>query len=179
MKCYTVAAFGMGLVWATPALGQTAQTAGVEPATIAPSPVEETTTPYAGPNGAVIATGGLIFIAAYAPVVAIGAGSGQTVDRDLYIPVAGPFIDLATRHDCEAGNLNCDKEIANKVLLAADGIWQGIGVLTALAGFLITEHAPVVTTAKADAKKTTSGPTIRFAPTMGPGEAGVTALGTF
>jgi hypothetical protein len=168
--CYTAAALAMAQAWAAPAFGQTTV---VEPATVAPAPVQETTTPYAGPNGAVIATGSLIFLAAYVPVVAIAAGSGQEVDRRLYIPVAGPFIDLGQRHLCEAGNLDCDKEVANKVLLAADGIFQGIGVLTALAGFLITEHAPVVTTAKS------SAPTIRIAPAVGSGLAGVTAVGTF
>jgi hypothetical protein len=171
--CYAAAALAIAEGWAAPASGQTPVAEVVEPATVAPAPVEETTTPYAGPNGAVIAAGALIFIGAYAPAVAIGAGSGQPIDHRLYIPVAGPWIDLHERHLCEAGNLNCDKEIANKVLLAADGIFQGIGVITALAGFLITEHAPVVTTAKA------SGPTIRIAPALGPGQAGVTALGTF
>ncbi len=162
--------------WMSAAPGAWAQepaSAEVEPPDVAPAPVAEGTTPYVGPDRALIAAGALIFTAMYVPVVAIGAGSALSVDRRLYIPVAGPWIDLAQRHVCVAGNLDCNMEIANKVLLATDGIFQDIGVLTALAGFIVTEEAPVVTTAKAN------GPKVRVAPELGSGQMGIAAVGTF
>jgi|HubBroStandDraft_1064217.scaffolds.fasta_scaffold342221_1 hypothetical protein len=170
------ATLATALAWTCPASAHgdaPVEPAGVEPPLLAPAPVAETTTPHVGPSWAVVATGALIFTATYVPMVAIGAGSGQSVDRRLYIPVAGPWIDLAERRLCVAGNLDCRLEIANKFLLATDGIFQGIGVLTALAGFIVTERAPVVTTARAD------GPAVQISPALGPGEAGVAALGTF
>jgi hypothetical protein len=173
MKLATLATCLGVSVWITPAMAQDqAEMELAPPPTAAPAPLTETTTPHAGPSWAVVGTGAIIFTAAYVPMVAIGAGSPLDVDRRLYIPVAGPWIDLAERHVCEAGNTDCDTEIANKMLLAGDGIFQAIGVLTMLAGFLVTEHDPVVTTARSE-------PAVRIAPAFAPGQAGVAAVGTF
>ena len=168
-----------------PTLPTVAPVSWLEGAPPPPAPVAETTTAYSGPSWAVVGTGLIIFTAAYVPVVAFGAESGQSVDHRLYIPVAGPWIDLAERNLCVAGNLDCDHEIANKLLLAASGIFQGIGVLTALAGFIVTDHDPVVTTAALHGETpgrsahAGDGPTLRVTPAFAPGEAGFAAVGTF
>jgi hypothetical protein len=145
----------------------------VEPPSAGQAPVTETTTPFVGPDVKIMSAGALLFAVGYVPAVAVGAGSGLAVDKRLYIPVAGPFLDLAQRKECVVGNLNCNFEIVNKFLLATDGIIQSFGILTALAGLIMTTEAPVVTTAF-------RGPEgVRVLPVIAQGQAGLVAEGRF
>ncbi len=57
-------------------------------------------------------------------------------------------MDFANRGGCGGITQNsCDSETANKVLLAADGVFQGIGALQILGAFLMPEvHTTYVAT---------------------------------
>jgi hypothetical protein len=62
-----------------------------------------------------------------------------------------------------------------RVLIVADGIFQALGALSVVSGFLFpTTHEVTTTTAT-----TTSVPTIRVVPDCSHGGLGLAALGTF
>jgi len=176
-----IAAGGIGgivaaLSWSSPSFAQ--GTTVVEQPAPAPAyaPVPERTTGYSGPNRALIGTGLVTFAASYIPAVIVAGESPQPADHHLYVPIAGPWLDLANRPGCGVASVSCDTETTNKVLLAVDGVFQGIGVLTTIAGFLSPEHdeETVATSAKADK------PTIHVSPAeMGAGGAGLAAFGTW
>jgi hypothetical protein len=129
-----------------------------------------------GPNRALIGTGLVTFGLAYVPAVVIAGESSLPADHHLFVPIAGPWINLANRPPCGAGNLACGTETANRALLVVDGMFQGLGVLTTLAGLFTTER--VVTTTPMTGKE--RGPTIHFAPAqMGAGGVGAAAFGSF
>jgi hypothetical protein len=130
---------------------------------------------YTGPNVPLI-TGGLgIFGLSYVPALVVGAASGQSADRNLYIPVAGPWLDLANRPMCGGRGTNCATEPTNKMLLGVDGVFQGVGAAMTVVGLLVPTRRTVMT--KTTAEK--DGPTIRIAPArLGTGY-GVSAVGTW
>jgi hypothetical protein len=163
------------LAWSTASFAQetTVVAEPPAPATVAPAP-ETTTTAYRGPNRVLIGVGLGVFAAAYLPAVIVAGTSGLDADRHLFIPVVGPWVDLGNRPACGVASVACDKETTNKVLIAVSGVFQGLGVFTTIAGFLMPERQVVTTTAKAEK------PTIHVSPTeMGAGGAGVTAFGTW
>jgi hypothetical protein len=113
------------------------------PATVevAPAPAprtvttQETTSQATGPSWAMVGSGLTIFGLSYLPVVVVGAESGLDADRALFVPLAGPWIDLVERPGCAPGT-SCNVETTNKVLLVVDGLLQGVGALTVLGGLL-------------------------------------------
>jgi hypothetical protein len=116
----------------------------------APTTVAETRTEYAGPNRALIASGLLTFGITYGASAIVASTSDLSADRRLFVPVVGPWLDLAQRPDCgPALDRSCDGETTNKVLLVADGIFQGLGVLQVIGGFLMPETRQVSTTTTA------------------------------
>ncbi len=146
-----------------------AKAAVVTPAAVA---VPETTETYAGPNRALVGTGLVTFGLSYVPALIVASQSNQQADHHLYVPVVGPWLDLVNRPACGPESVACDTETTNKVLIGVDGVFQGIGALTLIAGFLSPEHeSEVVTTGK---------PSIHLSPArMGAGGYGVTAFGDF
>lgn len=124
------------------------------------------------PNTGLIASGVILFGASYASSLVVAAGtSDYDPDKKLYIPVAGPWMDLADRKgDCGRGANapSCDNEDLYDVLLVADGIAQGVGALQVIGGFVFPVHRTTVTEAKVVI-------TPRFSPNM----LGVSALGVF
>jgi hypothetical protein len=144
---------------------------------VAPRPVAESTTYYIAPNAYMIGTGIFVFAGAYIPAVAVAASSSVNADHHLYIPIVGPWIDIANRPACGPGSISCDNETTNKVLLGISGVFQGLGALTAIGGFFVPQRHTVITTAKAD--KPPNKPTIHFTPgQMGSGY-GALAFGSF
>jgi hypothetical protein len=136
--------------------------------------VAETTSEYNGPNRAVIASGLTIFGLSYIPAVIVASESSLGVDRNLYAPVAGPWINLANRPGCPPGSAPCGTETANKVLIGIDGAFQGIGALTTLIGLVVPEHHKVLVAAKNDK------PTVRVTPVQfSSGSYGMAAYGRF
>jgi hypothetical protein len=149
--------------------------APVNQTTVAPGAYAEQVPGYTGPNRALIGTGLVTFALSYIPAVIVAGESRQPADRHLYIPVAGPWMDLANRPDCgPRGSVTCDTETTNKVLLAVSGVFQGLGVLTTLAGLFSTEHEGPQTV-EAQTK-----PSVHVSPAqMGAGGYGLAAFGTF
>jgi hypothetical protein len=135
---------------------------------------QETTTEATGPSMAMVGSGVVVFGLSYVPAVVAGSVSGLTADRALFVPIAGPWIDLTQRPACPAAGCS-NREVTDKVLLVADGVFQAIGVLTIVGGLLTTAHE-TRTVQRAAAR----GATIHFTPaSMGAGGYGMAALGTF
>jgi hypothetical protein len=137
-----------------------------QPARYGPPPRRDViTVEERGPNAALLSGGAALFGLPYAASVMIAAASGTDYDARLYIPVVGPFLNLAARPSC--GDYGCPPgETANRVLLVGDGILQTVGVLQ-MAGALMFPETRRVTR------------TIRVAPMFGAGTVGLTAVGAF
>jgi hypothetical protein len=126
--------------------------------------VEET------PDTGMIGAGLLMFGLAYGSSIVVGATSDRTEDQALFVPLAGPWIDLANRGDC-AGPCGAD-ETVNRVLLVSSGLFQAAGALQILGGFLFPETRTVTRTAEVPAG-------VHFAPKVGKGMLGISAYGSF
>src|SRR5687768_7526558 len=83
------------------------------------------TVEYAGPNRTLLRSGAWTLGLSYVPALVVGIESDLPADRYLLVPVAGPWLDLGNRGDCDG----CDRETLNKVLLVTDGVFQGLGSL--------------------------------------------------
>jgi hypothetical protein len=161
-----IAVFGLGRT----AHAQTTVVA-TSPPPVAPAASEQVR--YVAPNVPMIASGVATFAIGYVPSVIVAAESPLPADRHLYIPIAGPWIDMADRPACGVGWIGCGKETGNKVLLGLDGVVQAIGVLATATGFLVPERT-VVVTAQADK------PSLHLTPAQFTGGAyGVAAFGNF
>jgi hypothetical protein len=100
-----------------------------------------------GPNSAMLSSGLFAFGVPYVASVIVASTSNYDPDKNLYVPVAGPWIDFANRGSCGGfGQRTCENETANKVLLVADGVFQGIGALEIVGAFLMPETYTVVAT---------------------------------
>jgi hypothetical protein len=117
----------------------------------------ETTTVADAWNAPVFATGALVFAGSYG-ASAIVAGSSDHVGADrLYVPVVGPWLALNDWGDCPIEQPRCDRNTTDKVLLVADGVFQGAGLITMVTGLLApTSHTVYVAphTASTSAKLT-------------------------
>lgn len=100
-------------------------------------------------------------------------GATSRADHALVVPVAGPWWDLTQRPGCTP-DTPCNGKNTTRFLLMTDGIFQAIGALTIVGGFLTTS----LETKRA--KSARSGPTLDLSPTqLGAGGYGVVALGRF
>ena len=133
---------------------------------------EETTTQATGPSMAMVGSGIVLFGVSYVPAVVVAGVSHLTADRTMLVPVAGPWIDLTQRPGCSPAS-QCNTENTNKVLIVADGIVQGIGVLTVLGGLLTTSHETRTVQRSADE------PSVHITPSNVGTGYGVAAVGTF
>jgi hypothetical protein len=139
------------------------------PAPTAPPASEQVR--YVAPNVPLIASGVATFAVAYVPSVIVAASSTLPADRHLYVPIAGPWIDMANRPACGVGWVSCAVETGNKVALGLSGVFQAIGVLATATGFFVPERTVVVTAPK---------PSLRLSPAQfGGGAYGVAAFGNF
>ncbi|WP_437957683.1 hypothetical protein WME76_41295 [Sorangium sp. So ce119] len=87
------------------------------------------------PNRGLIWSGVAVLGTTYGISTVVATFSDEPADRALWVPVAGPWIDLGTRGKCGGGQ-ECNAETTNKVLLVADGLGQAIGALQILSGFI-------------------------------------------
>ena len=98
-----------------------------------------------GPNRAMLSSGLFTLGVPYVASVVVAAGSDHPGDNNLYIPVAGPWMDLADRGGCGGfGQPSCNAETGYKVLLVADGILQGLGALNIIGAFAFPETRTTV-----------------------------------
>jgi hypothetical protein len=161
------------LTWTTASLAQeTTVVTQPQSATVTATPAPETTETYTGPNRSLIGTGLVTFGLAYIPAVIVAGESSQSADHHMFVPVVGPWLNLANRPGCGPESIACDTETTNKVLIGVDGVFQGIGAITTIVGFLSPEPQHEVVT--------TSKPTIHLTPAkIGVGGYGLAAFGDF
>ena len=128
-----------------------------------------------GPNLVILGVGIVSLANAYGIAAIVGATSSYQLDRRLFAPVLGPWLDLADRASCSpTGAGSCHTERVNRASLVIDGVFQGIGVL-AIAGALAFPWPRTAMTADAPA-----GPHLTLAPVQyAHGGMGLAALGTF
>lgn len=88
------------------------------------------------PHPAVAITGGTLLVGGYVPAMIIAAQSSRDTDQQLYIPVVGPWMDLANRK-CDVHP--CTNEDWNKVGLVATGVAQGAGAILLVASLFVPE----------------------------------------
>ena len=130
MKKHVILGGALGLACALGALPAKAQS-------------RETVT-TSGPNRDLLRSGIFTLGVPYAASIVVAATSDRAEDKNLYIPVAGPWIDFANRGSCgRAGEPSCDLETAYKVLLVGNGILQGVGALQILASLVYPETRTV------------------------------------
>lgn len=150
-----------------------------EPATVTPSgtmtppPTRETTTLYQSvrPNKAYLYTGGALFLGSYATTATLtGVAANRdepSVDRNLYIPVIGPWLHLAD------DGKTATNSTGDTMLVAGSGIVQGAGVALIIASFFIPEKVAAATIQAGNTK-------INVTPmSMGRAGSGLGAVGTF
>ena len=131
-----------------------------------------------GPSRALLQSGIWTLGLSYIPAVVVASESERAADRRLYVPVAGPWLDLASRGNCPSTTA-CDHETTNKVLIVADGIFQGVGALNIVGAFLFPETRTVTVSSSTHSIRTPSL-TLRVVPTQVAGRAyGLAAVGSF
>lgn len=157
------------------AVGTTASTAlAQEPVVTAPAPGTRETVKYRierGPNIPLVVTGSILFIGGYGGALAAGWASDRKEYDQMYIPIAGPFLTLAERGSCAV--VPCRGTTGEKVFLAADGLIQTFGLVSAVAGLIFPEtHLVPIRVGSSSVR-------VQVAPGGGPGGAGVSAFGSF
>ena len=132
-----------------------------------------------GPNSALLHSGIWMFGLSYIPAVVVAAESDRHGDKNLYIPVAGPWMDLASRSACSA-NASCNHETANKVLIVIDGIFRDLGALDIVGAFVFPETRTVAVSSSERSDGYESHLSLRIVPTkVSANSYGLAVLGTF
>ena len=142
--------------------------APMPPPTSAAPPSGETTTVYQHrrPNRPMLITGGALLIGTYVTTAALAGVNGPVADRDLYLPVVGPWINLADRSSDRQNNTR------DTVLIAGSGVLQGVGAAMLITSFFVPESVPTARISAGNVK-------MQVTPTASYGAAGVGAIGTF
>ena len=126
------------------------------------------------PNGDLLKLGTGLFIVSYGSSIIGGVVSDRDSDKRLFIPVVGPWMDLADRN-CGARACGNSEDIA-KAMIVTSGVVQGAGLLLAIGSLIIPDSTTVTehsTTAKAPK------PAVKVTPLSFAAGAGVGAIGTF
>ena len=92
-----------------------------------------------GPNRVMLQSGVLVLGLSYVPAAVVAMTNSRSDDNYLYLPVAGPWLDLGHRNPCT----DCSREDVNKALLITDGVFQGIGALNIIGSFLFMERTTI------------------------------------
>lgn len=121
------------------------------------------------PNRPLLYSGAGLLAVSYAAPVAVAATSDRPEDKNLYIPVAGPWLDLAERDRCAPNS--CETEAIYKGLLVTTGVAHLVGTGLVLSSFIVPEE-PART-------RTASTKPIIAPAQMGKGGVGLTISGAF
>ncbi len=165
------------LVWSGTARAQEAS-AVVEPEIATTATTATAQRPEArgdNPGRPLIGAGIFLFATSYLPATAVAASSDLAADQRLFVPVAGPWLDLARRGACPVNA--CSVEMGYRSLIVTDGILQGLGVLMTLIGLASEDDAmdtPARPIAKEKAKPVYVSPV-----QLGSVGYGVSAFGSF
>jgi hypothetical protein len=133
-----------------------------------------THTESTGPDGRTIGGGIVTFGISYGIAIGVAAGSDHEGDHHLFAPIVGPWLDLGDRGTCPLSR-SCAAETANRALIVVDGIFQAIGVLTVVSGFVFQKTSDVTTTTTAATQSTVKITPVQYAH----GGMGLAAVGTF
>lgn len=104
--------------------------------------------------------------------------SDRSEDKRLFIPVAGPWIDLSNRHCTITAPCGSNEDFA-KTMIVTSGVVQGVGALAALGSLIIPETTTIqerTTTSKA---LPPAKPEVHVFPISLAGGAGIGASGRF
>lgn len=127
--------------------------------------IDARTTRTRRPNVPLLGTSSLLFLGAYLPTIIYQGAKDQ--NDNLYIPIAGPWMDLAQGHH----------STASKTLLSLSGVVQGLGALGIVSSFFVPERKTknwyLLGT------RSRSGRTVALAPQIMRGSYGVGASGRF
>ena len=126
-----------------------------------------------GPNPTLLMSGLFAFGVPYGISIVVTAESDREGDKNLFIPVVGPWLAYATEPNCPADNLSCGRTTGSKVLLAGDGIFQAIGAIEIAAAFAFAS-SPSATASSPSERRVMVAPS-----RMGAGGYGLAAAGTF
>lgn len=122
------------------------------------------------PNRPLLSTGTSLFVVSYGASAVTAAISDRDEDKKLFIPVVGPWMDLADRN-CEARGCGGNEDV-NKAMLITSGVVQGAGVLLAVSSLFIPEKVEERRVSKAK-------PEVKFAPVSFAAGGGIGAVGRF
>jgi hypothetical protein len=137
-------------------------------------PTERTT--FVPPNWPITAGGIAVFAGAYVPSVIVAIANTNPHDNWLYLPLAGPWIDLGIRPACGnlPGQTNCARASTYAGLLIVDGIMQTLGVIGAALGAVTPERRTYSIAARREER-----PSVRLVPASIGRGYGVAAFGKF
>ncbi len=176
-----VAVIAAALAWTSVSRAETAP--APEPTAWPSSPPAVTEqTSYVPPNRLIVGGGIIAFVGSYVPSVIVAGTSSNSYDKRLYIPLAGPWLNLSQRPGCASNEFNCATESAFAGLLIVDGVVQALGVLGTALGFMVPERRTRVVTANAEPgeKAAPEKPSVHIVPARVSGDGyGVAAFGKF
>jgi hypothetical protein len=125
------------------------------------------------PNSMLLKSGIVLLGVPYTASILVATTSDHRADRYLYVPVAGPWMDLSARdstRECQIGQ-PCKNDGVNRGLLIANGVFQGLGALEVLGAFLFPENVQSQGGAQKEG--------LRVSPSSFAGGYGLVASGTF
>lgn len=125
------------------------------------------------PHSTLLSTGIGLFVIGYGSSVVAGAVSNRDEDKNLFIPVVGPWMDLANR-DCAARACGENEDLA-KAMIVTSGIVQGAGVLMGLSSLFI----PETTSVKEERRSAALKPSVKVTPVSFGAGAGAGVVGRF
>lgn len=126
-----------------------------------------------GPDQTLLRNGLWTLGVMYATSVVVAIASPRPSDDYLFIPVAGPWLDLSNR-DARGGN-DGDYENLYQALLIADGVIQAVGAAQVALSLIFPETRLVERTQQANPDTYT----VRARPLLGRGTIGLSAVGVF
>jgi hypothetical protein len=139
----------------------------------------EKTTTRTPPNPALLGTGAILLGGPYIAGAIVAATNSHSYDDKLYIPVAGPWIDLGER-PCTFASRCTNADHWNAALLIGSGIAQGAGLAMMIASIFVPARTETTTVSNAKAKpQKPEKPHVAVTPVSLHGGAGVGAVGTF
>ncbi|MBX3185432.1 MAG: hypothetical protein KF819_00390 [Labilithrix sp.] len=122
------------------------------------------------PNRALLSTGVGLFVISYGASVIGAAVSDRDADKNLFVPVVGPWMNLAQR-DCDVNPCGNNEDL-NKAMIVTSGIVQGAGLILGLSSLFVPETTVTRRTASAE-------PEVRITPLSFGAGAGLGAVGRF
>ncbi len=149
--------------------------------TTQPTPIVSEQRTYTRPNRPLLVASLATLAISYTPAFIVAATSPHVGDNKLFIPVIGPWWDLAERPKCGdgAGKTGCRNEFFNDSALILAGIAHAAGLIGLVSAFFIPEERKVTTVTGSNTP--IKNFTVHFTPTtLGRYSApGVAAVGTW